>query len=121
MRRGTGRAIGFSSTLSAALFVSMASAAPSTRLSTREFRTPTFVVTLREDTQTLAGLSPIVDRDFDFLPRSLEENRAGNGFAHLGDLHLRPCIPSLDSVSVPLLQIILMIYLDLKSFFSIYL
>jgi hypothetical protein len=55
----------------------------------QEHRTATFVLKLRADTQTLASLSPIVDRDFDFLPSHLARQRRGDGFAHLGDLNLR--------------------------------
>ena len=84
MRRGKDRGFGYVSILLAAAFP--AGAAPP---ETREFRTPTFVLTLRADTQTLAGLSPIADRDFDFLPRRLESSRAGDGHVHLGDLHVR--------------------------------
>src|SRR5205085_6676359 len=56
---------------------------------TREFRTPTFQLSLRADTQTLAGLAPIGETDFDFLPSHLEAQRRGAGYVHLGDLDLR--------------------------------
>ena len=36
-----------------------------------ETHTPTFVAQLRADTQTLASLSPVADRSFDFLPAHL--------------------------------------------------
>lgn len=59
----------------------------------QEHRTPTFVLKLRADTQTLASLSPLTssmaDRDFDFLPSNLAKQRRGSGYAHLGDLTLR--------------------------------
>ncbi|HUQ10050.1 MAG TPA: DUF5695 domain-containing protein [Steroidobacteraceae bacterium] len=55
----------------------------------QEQRTPTLVARLRADTQTLASLSPVADRDFDFLPSHLANKRRGDGFAHLGDLNIR--------------------------------
>jgi hypothetical protein len=55
----------------------------------QEQRTPTLVARLRADTQTLASLSPVADRDFDFLPVHLAKQRRADGYAHLGDLNLR--------------------------------
>lgn len=55
----------------------------------QELRTPTLVARLRADTQTLASLSPVADRDFDFLPSHLAKPRRGDGYAHLGDLNVR--------------------------------
>ncbi|GGE94340.1 DUF5695 domain-containing protein [Sphingomonas prati] len=51
--------------------------------------TPAFRVTLRTDTQTLARLSPINDPAFDFVPGAREAERAGDGYVHIGDIHLR--------------------------------
>ncbi len=50
---------------------------------------PVFDAKLRPDTQTLARLSPLADRGFDFLPSHLAAQRRGDGYAHLGDLNLR--------------------------------
>ena len=55
----------------------------------RVFRAPTFAISLRTDTQTLAGLAPLGEKDFDFLPAHLEAQRRGDGYVHLGDLDLR--------------------------------
>lgn len=53
------------------------------------FRTPTFDLALRTDTQTLARLSPTGDAAFDFVPAAREAERAGDGYVHIGDIHLR--------------------------------
>lgn len=47
--------------------------------------------TLRLDpvSQTARGLSPIGAPGFDFLPIGRAKERAGNGYNHLGDIHLR--------------------------------
>ncbi len=56
-------------------------------------RTPAFRVALRTDTQTLARLSPAVDPGFDFVPGAREAERAGDGYVHIGDIHLRVRMP----------------------------
>lgn len=56
-------------------------------------RTPAFRVALRTDTQTLARLSPIADPGFDFVPGAREAERAGDGYVHIGDIHLRVRAP----------------------------
>lgn len=53
------------------------------------FKTPTFDLALRTDTQTLAHLSPTGDAAFDYVPAAREAERAGDGYVHIGDLHLR--------------------------------
>ncbi|NWK94407.1 hypothetical protein DM806_01630 [Sphingobium lactosutens] len=53
------------------------------------FKTPTFDLALRTDTQTLAHLSPIGDAAFDFVPAAREAERAGDGYVHIGDIHIR--------------------------------
>lgn len=53
------------------------------------FRTPAFDLALRTDTQTLAHLSPTGDAAFDFVPASREAERAGDGYVHIGDIHIR--------------------------------
>ena len=58
-------------------------------LSTNEYRSKDFAVTLRADTQTLVRLSPLSDPLFSFTPFEREPERRGNGYVHLGDLHLR--------------------------------
>jgi hypothetical protein len=52
-------------------------------------RTPTFDMALRSDTQTLAHLSPAGDTGFDFVPAGREAERAGDGYVHIGDIHIR--------------------------------
>lgn len=39
--------------------------------------------------QTARGLSPATGADFDFLPIGRARERAGNGYNHLGDIHVR--------------------------------
>lgn len=56
-------------------------------------RTPAFRLALRTDTQTLARLSPIADPGFDFVPGAREAERAGDGYVHIGDIHLRVRTP----------------------------
>ncbi|MFC3443644.1 DUF5695 domain-containing protein [Sphingobium rhizovicinum] len=53
------------------------------------YKTPTFDLALRTDTQTLAHLSPTGDAAFDYVPAAREAERAGDGYVHIGDLHLR--------------------------------
>jgi hypothetical protein len=54
---------------------------------TRSHRTTTFDLVLHADTQTLAGLAPLGEREFDFLPDP--KSRRGAGHFQLGDLTLR--------------------------------
>jgi hypothetical protein len=61
-----------------------------------QYSTAQFGVTLRGDTQTLVGLSPISDRTFDFAPSDREAERQGDGYVHLGDLHMRLRLPGGD-------------------------
>src|SRR5689334_4765107 len=75
----------FCAALSAAWLIPTLAASPPTR----EFRTATFSIALRSDTQTLASLAPLGEADFDFLPAHLEAQRRGDGYVHLGDLSLR--------------------------------
>lgn len=44
---------------------------------------------LRHDTQTLERLEPAGDKGFDFLPAGRAAARRGDGYNHIGDLHLR--------------------------------
>ncbi|UIJ44667.1 DUF5695 domain-containing protein [Sphingomonas cannabina] len=53
------------------------------------FRTQSFDLALRTDTQTLAQLSPRGEAAFDFVPASREAERAGDGYVHIGDIHIR--------------------------------
>lgn len=53
------------------------------------YATPSFRLELRTDTQTLARLSPVGEPGFDFVPGGREAERAGNGYVHIGDIHLR--------------------------------
>jgi hypothetical protein len=76
------------SRLFAAVLVALPFAIPSGAADvTRSHRTPTFALELRADTQTLAALVPLAERDFDFLPDS--KARSGAGHFQLGDLTLR--------------------------------
>jgi hypothetical protein len=67
----------------------MLASADAAPLQMRDLRTPTFSLALRADTQTLASLAPLGERDFDFLPAGHEAERSADGFVHLGDLNLR--------------------------------
>lgn len=53
------------------------------------YNTPTFDLALRTDTQTLAHLSPSGDAAFDYVPAAREAERAGDGYVHIGDIHIR--------------------------------
>jgi len=53
------------------------------------YSTAKFSLDLRTDTQTLARLSPIGDKNFDFTPGGREPERAGDGYVHVGDIHIR--------------------------------
>lgn len=54
-----------------------------------EMQTPAFDLALRADTQTLAHLSPKGNTAFDFVPAGREPERAGDGYVHIGDIHIR--------------------------------
>ncbi|WP_313439029.1 DUF5695 domain-containing protein [Novosphingobium sp.] len=54
-----------------------------------EIQTPAFDLALRADTQTLAHLSPKGEAAFDFVPAGREAERAGDGYVHIGDIHIR--------------------------------
>jgi hypothetical protein len=58
-------------------------------IATRVLRAGGFTLALRSDTQTLARLSPDGEPGFDFVPGGREPERAGDGYNHIGDLHLR--------------------------------
>lgn len=58
-------------------------------IATTAHRVGAFALALRADTQTLASLKPEGAGGFDFLPSGREAERAGDGYVHLGDLHLR--------------------------------
>ena len=57
------------------------------------YRTAQFQLDLRTDTQTLARLSPTGEPGFDFTPGGREAERAGDGYVHVGDIHLRVRTP----------------------------
>ena len=48
-----------------------------------------FRLRLDPASQTARSLSPLADPAFDFLPVGRSRERSGNGYNHLGDLHLR--------------------------------
>jgi hypothetical protein len=48
-----------------------------------------FRLALRRDTQTLARLSPGAEPGFDFVPSNRLAERQGDGYVHIGDIHLR--------------------------------
>jgi hypothetical protein len=52
-------------------------------------RVDIFDMALRRDTQTLAGLSPQGVAGFDFVPAGRAGERSGDGYNHVGDVHLR--------------------------------
>jgi hypothetical protein len=58
-------------------------------ISKTEMQTPAFDLALRADTQTLAHLSPKGNTAFDFVPAGREPERAGDGYVHIGDIHIR--------------------------------
>ncbi len=58
-------------------------------IATTPFTVGPFRVALRTDTQTLARLSPADEPAFSFVPIAREPERAGDGYTHIGDLHLR--------------------------------
>lgn len=58
-------------------------------IATTPLRTPAFDLALRADTQTLAHLSPGGETAFDFVPAGREAERAGDGYVHIGDIHIR--------------------------------
>jgi hypothetical protein len=64
-------------------------AATSARVPAAPYSTPSFDLAIRPDTQTLVRLSPRSEPSFDFAPSDREAERQGDGFVHLGDIHLR--------------------------------
>jgi hypothetical protein len=58
-------------------------------IQTTPMKTPAFDLALRADTQTLARLSPTGESTFDFVPAGREAERAGDGYVHIGDIHIR--------------------------------
>ncbi len=56
---------------------------------TDRFTTPSFSLALRSDTQTLASLAPRGETGFDFVPSGRLAERSGDGYVHIGDLHIR--------------------------------
>ncbi len=56
---------------------------------TSQYSTASFAIGLRPDTQTLVRLSPASDPSFDFAPGDREAERQGDGYVHLGDIHVR--------------------------------
>lgn len=58
-------------------------------IATTPFAVGAFELALRQDTQTLARLSPTDDAGFSFVPTGREAERTGDGYNHIGDLHLR--------------------------------
>ncbi|WBO20799.1 DUF5695 domain-containing protein [Sphingomonas abietis] len=56
---------------------------------TTSFKVGNFVLALRQDTQTLARLSPAGEPAFDFVPGAREAERQADGYVHIGDLNLR--------------------------------
>lgn len=82
-----------SASLAALTCVAWADPAPlvvgDTPIELARYQAGAFSVDLRADTQTIAGLSPGSAPDFSFTPKSREAERQGDGYVHLGDLHLR--------------------------------
>ncbi|MGR6329327.1 DUF5695 domain-containing protein [Sphingomonas sp. XXL09] len=62
-------------------------------IATRDFAVGPFRLALRSDTQTLARLSPAAEPGFSFVPTGREAERAGDGYNHIGDIHLRVRAP----------------------------
>ncbi len=58
-------------------------------IATTSFTVGKFELALRTDTQTLARLSPTDEAGFSFVPTAREAERAGDGYNHIGDLHVR--------------------------------
>lgn len=56
---------------------------------TTAFTVGDMTVELRRDTQTLARLSPRSNAGFSFVPTGRAAERAGDGYNHIGDIHLR--------------------------------
>lgn len=55
----------------------------------QKFKTPTFQLKLVTASQTVAGLRPLKNLDFDFTPSDRIEIRDKDGLYHLGDINLR--------------------------------
>ena len=62
-------------------------------IATRDYTVGPFRLALRSDTQTLARLSPAAEPGFSFVPTGREAERAGDGYNHVGDIHLRVRAP----------------------------
>ncbi|WP_294138317.1 DUF5695 domain-containing protein [Sphingomonas sp.] len=58
-------------------------------IATRTYMVGDLRIALREDTGTLARLSPAGEPTFDFTPGGREAERQGDGYVHLGDINLR--------------------------------
>lgn len=65
-------------------------------IATTDYRVGQFNLQLRTDTQTLARLSPQSEPAFSFVPTARGPERAGDGYNHVGDLHLRVRAPGAD-------------------------
>ncbi|MGK6354333.1 DUF5695 domain-containing protein [Sphingomonas sp. DT-207] len=75
-------------TLMAMLLSSAAPARePAAAATDQVHRIGSFTVAFRPDTQTLARLSPMAG--FDFVPSGRGAERRGDGYVHIGDVHLR--------------------------------
>lgn len=92
-RRQTPVFISTLAALATAFLTRAPAATPATAPARLAFRTATFALALRSDTQTLASLAPLGEREFDFLPAHLERQRHADGCVHLGDLNLRVRTP----------------------------
>src|SRR6187431_3080895 len=55
----------------------------------QKFNTPSFQLKLVKASQTVAGLRPIKNLNFDFTPSDRLEIRDKDGLYHLGDINLR--------------------------------
>ena len=62
-------------------------------IATTSLRVGALRLILRRDTQTLAGLSPLAEPTFDFVPGTREAERQGDGYNHVGDIDIRLRIP----------------------------
>lgn len=99
MRRPTTRvllALGLTAAAPVALSARDAALPAFAPIATQAARVRPFVIALRRDTQTLARLSPAAEPGFSFVPTGREAERAGDGYNHIGDLHLRVRAPGGD-------------------------
>lgn len=53
------------------------------------FNTPAFRLKLVKASQTVAGLEPYTEKDFDYTPGARLAQRSSNGMFHLGDINIR--------------------------------